>query len=192
MSSEAERRAYLKNHLPYEMLMLRYAAQTLPQRRLQLEWNMCVESFTVHARIIYEFLTNADNPQNFRARDYAPGFSAPKTDDTKSIFGRVHCQVLHLGKKRENDATRKIVMSDVEKTVRWIEPHFKSFLDSLDGTMRSCWDEGLATPPEEGLSIAVSDPTQSGFSYSISVSGSEQPSATNYFTSASTTGVKLP
>jgi hypothetical protein len=152
MSSEAERKTYLNEHLGYEMFMLRYTAQTLPQRHQQLDWNICVESFAVHARVLYEFLTNDTSSQNFRARDYVRDFKAPKTNDTKGIFDRVHRQVLHLAKNRSSEAAGKIILADVEKAKQWIEDHFKIFIGSLEEPYRSCWDEHAATPPQNGLS----------------------------------------
>jgi hypothetical protein len=153
MSSEAERKTYLNEHLGYEMFMLRYTAQTLPQRHQQLEWNICVESFAVHARVLYEFLTNDTISQNFRARDYVRDFKAPKTNDTIGIFDRVHRQVLHLAKNRSSEAAGKIILADVEKAKQWIEDHFKIFIGSLEEPYRSCWDEHAATPPQNGLSL---------------------------------------
>jgi len=169
MSSAAERKSYLNEHLGYEMFMLRYTAQTLPQRHQQLEWNICMESFAVHARILYEFLTNDKNARNFRANEYVPHFDAPKTDDTKSVFDRVNRQVLHLAKNRPNEASGKIILTDVDKAMQWIEHHFKIFVDSLEEPYRSCWNEDAATPPKNGLLLEVTISAEPSSTSSISI-----------------------
>ncbi|MGP0060080.1 MAG: hypothetical protein ACLPID_12420 [Beijerinckiaceae bacterium] len=162
MTSEAERKFYLNEHLRYEMFMLRYTAQTLPLRA-QLDWNVCVESLTVHARNLYLFLTNDKDAKNFKARDFVEKFNVRK-DDTKGIFERINRQVLHLGKARRSDVAGKISPDDVVTVSHWLEKHFMEFVGELKEPY--CWNEVAATPPK----VVLLD----------TCAGADAPSATNH------------
>ena len=83
MSDESDRlQAYLEDHLAYEVLMLRHALTKITTFQHPLEWNAYFESFVVHARNLYAFLTNDDDSRTFKARDFINGFQSQKTDET--------------------------------------------------------------------------------------------------------------
>jgi len=57
---DEKQKAYLQEHLPYELKMLRYTYGQLLQKQHCLSWNAHFESFAVHARNLVNFLTNGD------------------------------------------------------------------------------------------------------------------------------------
>lgn len=143
MASRSEQEAFLREHLNYEMLMLRHTAARLPKISDQLEWNVHFVAFVVHARNFYDFLTWDSDTRNFSAKNYGT-FKAEKDNDTTGRFGRVHGQVLHLGKTRPGD---RVTLGDVEALANWVEEKFCAFRGTLDAGYQTCWDEQAATPP---------------------------------------------
>ena len=139
MMTEDEMISYLKDHLPYELLMLRYAFQKISskQEQAQLDWNAYYECFVLHARNLYLFLTNGDAANAKAARFIKGGFESDKTEDTISVFQKLGTQVFHLGIKRPSEQETKVTLDDAEKVNRWVEENFKSFLDKVHDHDRS-------------------------------------------------------
>ncbi len=156
---------YLKDHVTYELLMLRHMAQKLSQTQHQLDWNAHFKSFAIHARGLYHFLVNDGDSRNFEAKDFA-SYKAEKTNDTKRVFEKIHFQVLHMGKRRDN--SEKVTLADVAAVTTWIEQSISDFASRLNEPYRSEWSPGDATPPkEESLMILV--PTNASATNSIVV-----------------------
>lgn len=88
--------AYLRDHLPYEVLMTRYTSNKLPTISDQLEWNICCECFFLHARLLYKFLTNDSGNGNVKACDFGGGFKAEKSDGTIKLLKKMDKQIFHL------------------------------------------------------------------------------------------------
>jgi hypothetical protein len=151
MTTESEREAYLKEHLTCELLMLRYTFARLSQPQYQLEWNAYYESFALHARTLFEFLTCEKDARNFKASDFCE-FKAKKDDDTNGSFFRLHAGVFHLGKDRTDN---KAGIEIAQIIMQWVEQNFQVFLTKLSPQYRSCWSEDKATLPTyiETLSI---------------------------------------
>jgi hypothetical protein len=76
MASSEQKIQALEVHLPYELLMLRCAYRQIQSERNQLAWNMTLETFVLHARILEVFLTNGDDNRNFNAKDFSSTFAA--------------------------------------------------------------------------------------------------------------------
>jgi hypothetical protein len=61
---------HLEEHIPYELLMLRFTLGKLRTEKHPLAWNGMLESFAVHARNLYCFLINKRNhAEDHIARD---------------------------------------------------------------------------------------------------------------------------
>lgn len=172
----AEIEAYLREHLPYELLMLRYTGQRLLENLSPLNWNAHYESFVVHARNLYKFLTNDEDVQagafarDFRAR--RPGFPTQK----------LNAQVLHLSAGRPIASEEKLQTSDVQACLQWIESEFAKFLVALPPSLSVQWAEQKSKPPADaGWLIAnVGQSRSSNTTSDLKISISEiSPSATN-------------
>jgi len=156
MSGDAKKTAHLKEHLPYEIRMLRYTLGELTKRRSHvLEWNVYFESFAVHARNLYDFLTNSDDSRNFKAKDFIDQFATLKTDQTKGTFEKLNSQVFHLGKSRPTNQTEKANRDHAKKVASWIEKEFNRFVDGLAPRYRSEWDWDNADPSKITLGDSV-------------------------------------
>jgi hypothetical protein len=146
---------YLKEHLTYELLMLRYTAKKISQAQQQLDWNAYFESFAIHARGLYHFLVNDGDPRNFEAKHFA-SYKAKKTNETIRVFEKIHFQVLHMGKRREE--SEKVTLNDVAAVTKWVEENINGFASQLNEPYRSKWDPNEANVPKEE-SLMVMGPT---------------------------------
>ena len=161
---------YLKEHLTYEVLMLRYTYQRLHVTR-NLQWNAMYESFVIHARNLHDFLTS--RPSTYKSKRYRlPNYKAsdfstfvPKTpSNMKHTYDRMHSQVLHLGAERPYSHRRKIKLQrEVKKIYDWLEREVTSFKSTLLGTAYS-----NSFNPDEVLSISLPPGVPTSSAYSIS------------------------
>ena len=141
MSTEQQKYAFLEDHGPYELGMLRYAlagCQTTFDD--QLKWNVHFESFVVHARNLYSFLANEDRG-NFQARDFVATskFEAKKTSAAIATFQKLRAQVLHMGKNRPLVGPLRAQLSECEVVSKWIEENFRRFVAALEEPYSSKW-----------------------------------------------------
>lgn len=143
-SRSAEKFEYLREHLPYEMLMLKYTHRNIHRTRRRLDWNAYFESYFVHARNLYHFLTNERDSRNFKANDFVSGFSIEKPPDAVGIFLKSHAQLFHLAKIRTSDPTKKLLLTDADESKHWIDENFSSFIKKLDEPFRSYWKPELS------------------------------------------------
>jgi hypothetical protein len=165
--TEEQKIAYLQEHLPYEVLMLRYAIDkittgeiTTPQQ--QLDWNAHYESFVLHARNLYMFLTNGDR-SNVKASNFVPEFKAQKTNDTISTFQRLGTEAFHLGPERSTD--HKVAMNEAKAVKDWLLSNFSTFVGKLNDSYRVHWQPTRADPATQASAMTF---------------GPTGPSATNH------------
>jgi hypothetical protein len=123
---------HLEEHIPYELLMLRFTLGKLRTEKHPLAWNGMLESFAVHARNLYWFLINKRNDaEDHIAREFAETYTVPNASDMTGPFQRLNQQVMHLGKQRKKISTDKFHTDDAEKVANWIEiamPKFRAAL----------------------------------------------------------------
>lgn len=91
--------AFAREHLSYEMWMLRETASWLmtahPRVKAVPTWNAYIESFGIHARTLGDFLANRGRRRDdVLAKHYAPGWTAD--DPVPAIAKVVDKQVAHL------------------------------------------------------------------------------------------------
>ena len=128
---QTQKDLYIKEHLPYETEMLRYTQSALNAVSVtRLDWNAMYESFAVHARNLYMFLTNEDG-SNAKANDFVSAFRAEKDDQTKGIHQRFLTRVFRLRPKRPFLSEEKIGISDINIYFCWIEKNLESFRGKL-------------------------------------------------------------
>jgi hypothetical protein len=148
MTSKTKLQDHLADHLPYELAMLRYTRDQLTRPHGQLDWNAYFESFIVHGRNLYHFLTSDDDARNMKADDYETAY-LPIEKERQKLQGtliKLHEQVLHLAKRRPTDPREKFNRTHAEKLQAWIEDEMKRFLDCLNSDYRQCWDADRADP----------------------------------------------
>jgi hypothetical protein len=171
MASSEQKIQALEVHLPYELLMLRCAYRQIQSERNQLAWNMTLETFVLHARILEVFLTNGDDNRNFNAKDFSSTFAAKKDQSVHRKVRNLIERVFHLGKQRVPISDGKGGKAWAEEIYGWIEKTFQRFVDSLDEELVSHW-----TPDRAKLETFL-----------VVRTGNAPPSATNEIFSVSTT-----
>ena len=140
---------YLREHLPYELCMLCHTHKTLPTTFSQLDWNVLMEAYAVHARSLKEFLTNKSGSNNFQSSDFIKDFRVRVPPELTGAFQRLDTQVAHLAKKRPIDPKAKFTIDDVKATFQWLEPAIRLFVEKLAPTDRLIWRDDLANPANE-------------------------------------------
>ena len=172
---------YLDDHLPYERMMLEYTFRKISVGQSQCDWNAYYESFAVHARNLYEFLTNGDG--NAKAHEFVPDFKAKKDQSvTVPIFSKLGAQVHHLSPSRPSEEEKKVQLTDAQAIHAWIEKHFAEFVSTLPENMKPFWNEARSKPPtEDDMYVIVTGPTGPSASATIEISPTP-PQATNHIT----------
>jgi hypothetical protein len=99
---------WLKEHLPYELMMMRYCLRRLKQvpQPFFLDWNAALGAFCVSAGNLAAFVTNHEGQNNFRACDFVEEFRSRK-GDLDNTFRKMEPHVFHLGKSRPTDEQPK-------------------------------------------------------------------------------------
>lgn len=141
MSDQA---VWLKEHLSYELLMLDFAIGRIRSVENQLEWNAFYESFVVHARNLYFFLTNKGEGSDYNASDFVAEFKSAKDDLTIGKFQKMHHQVLHMGKHRPKEGSTKLNRGNCEDVYRWMEGAMRNFIGQLEKPYDQTWRESNA------------------------------------------------
>jgi hypothetical protein len=151
MASEDKAIEYLANHLPYELLMLRHCYERTLKNRDELDWNAFHEAFAVHARNLFDFLTNGGTNNNFNAADFS-GFKAARGSkiDTRVrviLNQDLHRQVFHPGKQRTTEDREKVGPKDRKVVFDWVEAQLAKFIETLDEkTWKPHWHPDRADP----------------------------------------------
>jgi hypothetical protein len=159
MLNRTELKAWMREHLFYKWQMLRHAlarALTLQAPEQQLDFNAYLESCAIHARVLYEFLTNDSGKGNNSvvAENFVPNFRAEKTNATKGIMPRLNSQIAHAGKQRTVDRSKKLSLDQCIELNDWIAPAMERFISQLDDEYRAAWP---ATPPSAFVTIVLGD-----------------------------------
>jgi hypothetical protein len=159
---------HLEEHIPSELLMLRFTLGKLQNEKHPLAWNAMLESFAVHARNLYWFLVNKRNHQeDYSACDFAKNYTVPNASDMTGPFQRLNRQVIHLGKQRKKINTDKFQTHHAEKVSEWIESAMLKFRDALGPEVRDGFK--LEVVPAQGSvrfdQLIALLPQQTSFSF---------------------------
>jgi hypothetical protein len=79
---------HLREHIPYELLMLRHTHRQLSQVDGQLDRNAFLEAFAVHARNLFNFLTNREDSRNLKASDFKSAYKRPAHQKLRGSLSR--------------------------------------------------------------------------------------------------------
>jgi len=144
MATDEQRCAYLDEHLPYELKMLRFTRSQMSRTSCYLSWNAYLESFAVHARNIVNFLTNGDKG-NMNAKDLLINYRA-RIGSESGPMNKLNQQVFHLAKDRSAESASKFNTDNVEAVTDWVEKNVKDFLSQLSEEMGKLFNEKRANP----------------------------------------------
>lgn len=147
---------WLDEHLPYELMMLRYNFSRLTDDAglFFLEWNTAHASFAVSAANLASFLTNGDTGRNnFKACDFVNGFRSQK-GELAPVFLKMEPQIFHLGKSRP-DGEGKFDINDIKRVYPWIEQEMEKFIKQLPADLKKYWNQARSIPPPKDKSLSV-------------------------------------
>lgn len=158
------KKSYLREHIAYEILMLRYDIQRLEDAKHQLEWNAFFESFCIHARSLYSFFRNDGKQGAIKAKDYGLGKFHHQNKD--KLFEKINHQIAHLTNQRTRDIGAKLSLQDCKEIRAWVEDALFNFLENLPPEYANEWNEADATPPQKSdqskISLRDATPSASG------------------------------
>jgi hypothetical protein len=129
----------LSNHLPYELLMLRYTYREINATQPALRWNALFESFATHARGLHEFLTGKSDNRNGHATDFVEAFKSRKPDKVRGKIDALNQKMMHLGTTRTARQEEKIDLGDAKVLFDWIEGEVLRFVGSLPENLKKHW-----------------------------------------------------
>jgi hypothetical protein len=155
MNTVDERRQWLKEHLSYELLMMRYAYKqlALPTQNAadQLAWNTNFGAFALFARNLYWFLLSKGDDKRAKkkakASHYLSSDFTPDKTSIETIMDDLHEQVYHPGQQRlETD--KKVGIQQAGKVFEWVERYMKEFLGrlELERDYEGHWMPNMACP----------------------------------------------
>lgn len=166
---------WLNEHLPYELMMVRYTIKRLKEHVFWLDWNAYHSAFAVAAANMAGFLTNNDTG-NLKAADFVPGFKARK-GELAAKFAKMEPQIFHLGKGRPSE-TGKFDIDNATEAANWIEDEMAIFISQL-GDWDKYWNATRATPQAR----PVDSPTLSFTGLERQTSSSADPLIASSFSS---------
>ncbi len=123
---DAEKLAFLRDHLAYERQMLGYAYAQMHAMGAGLAWNVHYESFAVHARNLYDFLRNDTRSGNYNAYHFVPDWKPPTYD---LLFNGLDPFVFHLGMKRSGLV--KLNLAGLGLLGTWLDGHWADWVNRL-------------------------------------------------------------
>lgn len=143
----------LREHLPYELWMLRetYARLKSPPADDVLR-NALIEAFCIHARQLLEFF---ENKQALHAKVFTGGIyeAAHLSGLTNSDRDKLNTQIAHLTAKRTTDPTEKIGHSMREHYLMALEREAQNFEGKLTSEFQGMF---RATPTSSAIIGAIS------------------------------------
>src|SRR5262245_20443645 len=143
MLSEDEIENCLKDHLPYEINMLRVAAIRLTKIKVpSTDANVYVELFCMHARNLIEFFDRRwERRGDFKAYQLADGYTCEV--DLEETRDRINKRIAHLttGRVRGND--KKNSVGECFRTYTKLENEIERFMACLPKQRRSAFSARL-------------------------------------------------
>lgn len=145
---------WLRDHLPYELSMLRYTLREMHSAQTQGDYNAYYESFAIHSRVLFDFITGRE-PKNVRAVCFVPDYDCPKRkrDQVQSFMNKINPAVAHAGPTRPSDLGDKVQRADCVRVGFWIEEMMRPFVSGLSPKDREKWNAEMA---RDDLAITVS------------------------------------
>jgi hypothetical protein len=156
---EQQKKLWLGEHLPYQVMMMRHTYSRMFDRELCAhDWNAMYMAFAVASRNLVQFFTNKDrSTTNFGAQDFvAAGFGA-SSKSIETPMKLVRAQILHLDKARPSEQSAKFQLESAQSVVQWVEKTLKDFRQKLSPDDQNLWNDALAPERYGGLTLKVAD-----------------------------------
>jgi len=120
--------------------MLRHAYAALGTSR-GLDFNMAIESFALHARVLVEFLSEKPKSRgkDIRASLYAPSFKAGRKDGIRDTLDKLDEQVAHFSRDRTTDPDEKFNTNLATELLDWVEDNIAKFNEALPAQFAPGW-----------------------------------------------------
>jgi hypothetical protein len=154
---------FIREHLPYELMMLRYTHKRLLESPRKLDENALIESFAVHGRNLLDFLYLPADSKSYWAADFCDIWLKQRFDKaTGIIYGTMHDQILHMGQKRVVTDSGKFGPAERVLIRDKIEIGFTKFVPAIKTEYRALWNADLADPTKMEilvLSTELADPS---------------------------------
>jgi hypothetical protein len=131
---------YLRDHIHYEVLMLRHCYERMGTSR-GLDFNAFLEAFAVHARVLAEFLSEGAKTRNdVRARQYVGGFRSERKDGLiRDTLDKLDEQIFHSSAKRTKDPEKQFNTNLATELWSWIERDVLKFNAALQSPYPKDW-----------------------------------------------------
>ena len=123
---------YLRDHVAYELEMMRHSYDRMVEAEDQSDRNSFFEAFAIHARNLYWFLRNNSEHNYYKASDFAKNYRRPNPDKVKGIADKISKQVAHISSQRTIDEENKINFSNAKEIADWIDHYVFVFASKLD------------------------------------------------------------
>ncbi|MGB3022955.1 MAG: hypothetical protein WBB50_12620 [Methyloceanibacter sp.] len=142
MMSEQDKIAYLADHISYEVVMLNYTFMRVLTSRPstpegQLDFNVHLESFGVHAHNLVEFFSRKPGDDARSAFDYIPDFVGPDPTSVEPALLRLDKQILRVTTLGSSEPQEKFGVDDARKLYAWIVPTILKFQGALGPRYRA-------------------------------------------------------
>jgi hypothetical protein len=150
----------IAEHLPYEIDMLRYAYQRLPDLQKKAEINVFIECFCVHARNLLDFFWDGRPEQkNYAvARQFTSGSYSPfsgKNPKADGLYGKLNDQIVHVTYGRIDITEQKIGDEERAYLKNLIGREIDNFGGHLAAAYRHLWTYKGESPIEKRNAIAI-------------------------------------
>ncbi len=161
--------AYLKEHYVYEINMLRLTHAMLAMVPEGALANALIESFSVHARALWDFYAPPPRPKpdDVTALDFASSWLPSSTQTyqiASDIRQRINKQIAHLTTGRENPS-QKVDITDRQALLAAIEADHNAFKAAVDPRFSNCFSDEAQTvltiqvPVQGNVTVPVGPPS---------------------------------
>ena len=160
-----QKELWLREHLPYQVMMMRHAYSRLFDRTLGAhDWNAMYMAFAVASRNLVLFFTNRDSKKsrtNFGAKDFIKAGFGESVKDIETPMKLVRAQIFHLDKARPAEESDKFQLKNAQVVVTWIEKTLRDFRTKLSTDDKKLWNDELAPELYIGLTLKLEDAPRS-------------------------------
>lgn len=156
-----QKELWLREHLPYQVMMMRHAYVRLFDRTLGAhDWNAMYMAFAVACRNLVLFFTNRDSKEsrtNFGAKDFIKAGFGESAKDIETPMKRVRAQIFHLDKARPVEEADKFQLKNAQAVVTWVEKTLRDFRTKLSSDDKKLWNDELAPEQYFGIMLKLED-----------------------------------
>jgi hypothetical protein len=155
--SQRTQDAFIQHHLPYELWMMRESLLAAKKGApTQVQQNLQVEGFALHARNLIEFLKNGGacgfNPADFTTDK----FSVKRTFIRQTLVDMINSQISQLTSNRTENQNEKFDEPHWLETADAIEKEFTRWTDNLNADWAKKWEQRDQMDETTGVMVSIS------------------------------------